>query len=437
MSLRERVSDEQAIALEPRILSRVSFAWHPTGWVIIDSAFNNKSLGRVDLNARNILRMADLPSPALLDNRFWFERRRHSTYEIAHFGWKVAQAQSEESTFVSMIADDWPFEKETTSCRVSLSKSPVPSETPSSTLGNWIRTNLSRQTLPGLFYHATFVTNQANLQARNWALSGSALLLLFWILIIALRSQRWIYEIQKSQAFRSTIESFAQGDFKARPRLYTKDHDAPLESSLDLLANRMPYIAWHVHQARALNLSVQDLERLETSSILRKMTLSRLVFDSVASLDMIEKIERSVLDHGGAVLTSSPHQMTFAWDCHLPTHEMNSAYAVMAAVQLRAQLPPEEQNFLIAFDLTDVEISGTPSKHLFLSGEKAEDFHLLKAGHGATEILITEDLAMQIDSYFILTPTLKKTANGRKLLSVEGYVDSHENPVLLRTQGRS
>lgn len=433
MSLRERVSHQRSSDLEPRLLSRISFKWEAAGWKLSSTAFNERSLRRVDLNLRNILKLSELPAPDLLDNRFWFERRTHSNFEIAHFGWKTAKSKSEEATFVAMISDDWPFERESNSCRVTLSKSPIPSESPKLTIGKWIRTDLSRQTLPGLFYHATFITQQASQQAMNWALSGMALLFLLWILIMIIRSPRWNYEIQKSQAFRSTVESFLQGDFKARPRIFAHDHDAPLEQSLDQLGSRMPVIAWHIHQGRNLNLSIQDLERLETSTLRRKVTLSRLIFDSSASLKTIEKIEKAILHHNGVVLNSSPHQMIFVWDCNLPTEAMNPAYAVMAAVQLRSQLPIEEQNFLIALDLMEVDISATPSKQLFLSGETAEDFHLLKAAHGATEILITEDLAQNVQAYFVLSPTLKRTANGRRLLAVEGYLDTEENPVLIKS----
>lgn len=436
MSLRERVSEENAVSLEPRILSRVSFRLNPDGWKITDATFNAKTLERLELNERAILRMGQLPPPAYLDNRFWFERRQHGTYDIAHFGWKLAKSEAEEVTYVSMIADDWPFEKETPSCQVHLSKSPVPSVLQAKPWTDWIRTSLSRQTLPGLFYHATFLTHAANAQAQAWAVSGLALVSLLWVLIIAMQARVWRFEIHKSQAFQQTLQKFQEGDFKARPRLFLTDIDASIEHGLDQLANRMPAIAWHLHQGRHLNLSVKDIEDLSSGHDLeRRMTLATVYFDSVPQEQTLRKIESAVLEHGGTTLSCQSRQMTLAWDCHQPALAMNPAYAVMAVIQARNDLM--KLKFVVVFDLVDTQIMGSVAQQLILrdssNSQNPMDVQpqLFNPEIKSTEILVTEDLAHQIDPYFVLSPTSKKTTRGQKLMTVEGYVDTAENPVLL------
>lgn len=423
-SLRERVSQGESISGEPRILTRMGFTREAQGWRLIDASVNSKALKHLDLSEREVLRMAQLPSPSTVDRRFWFERRKHDTFEIAHFGWKLSKKNAEEVTFVSMVADDWPFEKQTLSCRVSLSKSPVPSQFDNQ---GWMRTVLSRQTLPGLFYHAQFMTDFSAMQARNWFLSGLAMTLVLWLMTLALFLPRWKFEALKSQAFSKTVESFLEGDFKARPRLFLNDQDAPLESALGRLADRMPTIAWHVQSGRALGFTVDDLEDLEGHSIRRRWTIAHLEFQNPPVKDAVRSLESQLLGSGGVILSLHawsvhPRWLT-AWDSQSPEFAINAGNAILSALQLRQRLG-SSNHFLAVFDIADVEVQSTPRKDFQITSPTCDEICALHPAPNASEVLITEDLYQHVRDFFVVTPSLRRTVSGRKLFLVENYVES-------------
>jgi class 3 adenylate cyclase len=319
-------------------------------------------------------------------------------------------------------------------------------------------------------YFVTGYSQNTNWLLLNEEIISSILLLLVLVSAVILVSLRYSHSLTEPlKIIRETVDKMVAGDLKAQGRLYQKNEFGQLDESLASLQLALPkHIERKTLLVKAEHLSLADDTK---NSVLEKETFERSITsfccEILADIDDVNRLgkEHLVLAHNQllskitnavernhGVIDSIAHNRIYASWGSLQAQDNDVADAVMAAVEVRIALD-EINKARAERDFSPILLAMGMSKGIAVVGAFGIDGRLNyralgkpieksaflseKAIEAGKDLLLDRELAAEIDKYFITKFQQNYNLPGVGSFDaffVEGYVDSHDLPVMVKTQ---